>query len=303
MANTLTMARTVSLTDYQPAARNKADKRTWAWDKIYTVGTTNRGQEKYFYYSGLPLAQLKGQLEAVPYYDPQELGEVTLTVVKYLLGTRFSYELIEDNQHIKGLMADVGEMIGESHGQVVDAYANLPFDRAFDTTYQTSYDGKAICASDHPCGDGTTYSNLATAATPGYDTLISMLNTYEWSRKNDAGLIAKDKPKMLVVSKDKYTDWRKIVKNSVEPDTTDRNDTFLSDYGLDIVVDPFLTTNTNFFLLGAQAKKDFVFLWRKRMKQDEPWDDKDFRAIKIPSETRFGAVLKGHLGIIGNVGI
>ena len=303
MASTLTMARTVSLTDYQPFVRNKADQRTWNWESFYTVGTTNRPQEKYAVYNGLPLAQLRTELSAVPYYDVQEIGEVTLTVVKYLLGTRFSYELIEDNQHIKGLMNDVGEMIGESHGQVVDAYANLPLDRAWATTYQTSYDGKAICATDHPLLDGTTYSNLATAATPGYDTLISMLNTYEWSRKNDAGLIAKDKAKFLVVSKDKYTDWRKIVKNSVEPDTTDRNDTFVKDYGIEIIVDPFLATNTNFFLLGDKAKKDFVFLWRKRMKQDEPWDDKDYRAIKIPSETRFGAVLKGHLGIIGNQGV
>jgi hypothetical protein len=38
------------------------------------------------------------------------------------------------------------------------------------------------------------------------------------------------------------------------------------------------------------------------MSVDEAYQDKDYRAVKIPSETRFGAVVKDYLSILGNPG-
>jgi len=303
-ASTLTMAKTVSLTDYQPAYRVKADKRTWKWESVYKVGTTSRGTEQWFAYSGLPLAQLRGELEPVPYYDVQELGATTLTVVKYLLGARFSNELINDNQHLPNLMREVGAMIGESHAQVVDDYTALPFNRAWASTYQVvdPVNGTAALCASHTLADGSTYSNLLTAAAPDTDVLLSALSQYEWSRKNHAGLLATDKPNQVLFSSSKFPLWNKLLNNSVEPDTVERNDSFIKGYGLTPIVCPFLDTTTNWFILGDNFKQDAIFLWRERMKVDEAYQDKDYRAVKIPSETRFGAVVKDYLSILGNAG-
>jgi len=302
MASTLTMARAVSLTDYQPEVRKKADKRTWEHEKISKVGSTKRGQEKYPLYFGLPLPVPSGELKPVPYYDIGELGESTLTVAKYLLGTRFSNELIEDAWHLPNLMSDAGKAIGESFGQMYDKLRTFPFDQAFATTYQTMWDSAAMCAS-HTLKDGTTYNNALTTSPPDYDTLWSALAAFTWTRKNHIGLIATGKPIALVCHPSYLQYWTKILENSVEPDTLERNDQFIAKmYNLELIPCPWLSTSTNWFVIGEEFKEDNIILWRKKMVIDEPYEDKDFRAVKIPGEMRLGQVVKDYLGVLGNVG-
>ena len=305
MANTLSMAKACSITAYEPFTRVKSDERTWSWETdIYSVSSTTQAEHQFVEYAGLPLAQMRKEGEPVPYYDITELAAFRLTLVKYLIGTRFTYELVEDAIHIPGLMKEGASMVGESHRQVADIYANSPFDHAFSNTYPVDpvAETVALCGT-HTLLDSTTQSNLITAAAPDTDTLLAELSTYQHRRKNHVGLLATDKAKLLMYSPEKMPAWRKILQNSVEPDTADRNDNFVSEYGLKGVVNPHLTTTTNWFLIGAKFKQDAIFKWRKKAKVDEPWDDKDFRAIKIPSESRFGLIIKDYLGIRGCVGI
>ena len=302
MASTLTMARAVSLTDYQPELRKKADKRTWDHEKISTVGSTKRGQEKYPLYYGLPMPVPSGELKPVPYYDIGELGETALTVGKFLLGTRFSNELIEDAWHLPNLMSDAGKSIGESFGQMYDKLRSYPFDQAFSSTYQAMWDTAALCAS-HTLKDGTTYSNLLTTSPPDYDVLWTALVSFNRSRKNHVGLLTAGKAKYIVCAPANEQYFTKILDNSVEPDTLERNDQFLKkNYGLELIVNPFMATTTNWFIIGEDFKEDNIWLWRKKMVVDEPYQDKDFRAVKIAAEMRGGGCVKDYLGIVGNVG-
>ena len=302
MASTLTMARAVSLTDYQPELRKRADKRTWDHEKVSTVGTTKRGTEKYPLYYGLPMPVPSGELKPVPYYDIGELGESTLTVAKYLLGTRFSNELIEDAWHLPNLMADAGKAIGESFGQMYDKLRSFCYDQAFAATYQTMWDGYML-AYAHPLKDGTTYTNYTTASPPDYDTLWSVLAAFTWTRKNHIGLLATGKPTALLCHPTYLQYWTKILENSVEPDTLERNDQFIKkNYGLELIPNPWQATAAYWFVVGDDWKEDNIILWRKKMVVDEPYQDKDFRAVKIAAEMRLGQVVKDYLGIVCNAG-
>jgi hypothetical protein len=302
MASTLTMARSVSLTDYQPELRKKADKRTWDHEKISTVGSTKRGQEKYPLWGGLPLPVPSGELKPVPFYDIKDLGETPITIGKYLLGTRFSNELIEDAWHLPNLMSEAGKCIGESFGQMYDKLRSYPFDQAFVNTYQKMWDGAAMCTT-HTLTDGTTYSNLLTASPPDYDTLWSALIAFNRTRKNHVGLLTAGKAKWIVCGPALEQYFTKILNNSVEPDTLERNDSFIKkNYGLELIVDPFLTSTTAWFILGEDFKENNIWLWRKKMVVDEPFQDKDFRAVKLAAEMRGGGAVTDYLGILGNAG-
>jgi hypothetical protein len=302
MNATVNKAKIVSIMKYQPAARIKADMSVWGWDKIYTVGTTNKPQVRYFPVTGLPLAQPRGEMEEMPYYDFQELGETIFNVVKFLLGFRCSYELIEDNQNFDGMMKSEGDAMGESHAQVAAQYASLPFNRGFATTYQTMYDGGALFASRTLPVDGSTYSNLLPAYAPDHDILWSALNQYVWQRKNHAGLLATDKAAWLQCSWVKSPDWTRILENTKEPDTLD-NDNFVKGYNLKLVVNPYLNPTSTWIIGGEKSKEDLVFLWKKRMKLDELYDDPDHRAVKQPSESRFLCGVKEFLSFLGSPGL
>jgi hypothetical protein len=199
-------------------------------------------------------------------------------------------------------MKEEGEAMGESHAQVAAQYASLPLNRGFATTYQTMYDGGALFASRTLPVDGSTYSNLLAAYAPDHDILWSALNQYIWQRKNHAGLLATDKPVGLVCGWAKSPDWTRILENTKEPDTLD-NDNFVAKYNLKLTVDPYLSPTTTWVVFGEKAKDDFVFLWKKRMKLDELYDDPDHRAVKQPSETRFLCGVKEFLSVLGSPGL
>jgi hypothetical protein len=297
--STLTIAKSVSITDYQPAFREKATANVWPWTDVFEVGTTRRGQEKYFGYAGLPLAQQRGELSTYPVYDITELGETTLSVVKFMLAARVSREAIQDNQHIRGLVREIGTMLGESHQQVIDQFATQPFNRATNSTY-AMHDGVELCGT-HTLEDGATYDNYYTATSLTYDNFWDDLVSYEWGYRTHSGLRQFDQIAQVMIAPDQIPEMTKILQNSKEPDTADNNDSFIP-RGIKMIVNPYLSTSTWRFLIGKKFKAKAKFLWRERMQTDEE-PDRDTQGVKFMAFQRCGIAVIDYLPIALNPGL
>ena len=299
--STLDLVKSCSITDYKPVVREKATP-SWEWEQLFTVGNTNRAQEKFYKIAGLPQAQPRGELQAVPFYDFEELGDSTLTISKDMVGVRISREAMLDNQHIPALVRELGTMTKESLQYAIDLRAAEPFIYAFDSATFPMFDSTAMCANTHTLTDGSNYDNLETAATPDYDSVWSTLETYRWNLVAHNGLpMLNDDIACVVYHDSQITTWRKILENPDEPDTSDRNTSFVAKKKIKQVVCPHLTSTDDYFYLGKRAKKEFVWLWRERSGTDEE-EDKQIQGMMFMGWHRSGLCVKDYLFVIGNAG-
>jgi hypothetical protein len=288
MANsTATLIKTRSIIDYQPAFREAADKDPWEWKVVTKEMTTKRGEERFFAFVGYPMPDQVNELQSIPFVDMAELGETKLNVIKFGMGGRFSFEIVEDNQHLPELLGESGKMLGEAFAQFVAKYQSYVFDRAF-TTNSAYYvfDGVALCGT-HTLADGSTYVNALGALGADYDNFWLSKAAYEWQRKNHVGLLATDTVDSVVAYSTYLPTWTKILTNPYQPDTTDRNENFVAKDKIKLVINPYQYSATQWSLCGKKFREKNIMLWRKRMKVDPPFEDKINRAWLIPAEMRF----------------
>jgi len=300
MANTTySLAKAVALTDYQPAFCSAEQYQDWNWGQLVTKKTTNRATEQVFSYTGLPVARQTGQLQDVYYASMAELAATTWTISKFTLATLFSYELMEDNQHLPDLMKQAGSAMGESHAFARDVANAALYNRAFNSSY-TMYDGVELCGS-HTMHDGTAYSNKLTAASISYDSLWLMLNHFETDLISHSGIYLRDKPKFLIYHPSKEKQVRAILESTLEPGTADNDKNTIKSYGLTPVPCRHLTTSTNWFVAGSRWPSSVWFFTSDSVKRATK-DDFDRMGMKIRTHQRFAVGAKEFIYIVGNEG-
>jgi hypothetical protein len=298
---TFALAKSIALTQYMKPFRSDSKLQTWAWDKISTRKGTKKATEQVYSTAGYPSARQTKEMETIYYADMAELDATTFTVNKYTLGTMFSHEVIEDNLHLPDLMKDAGSSMGSSHSFLRDQVMAAIFNRAFNATTQPMYDGVALCGS-HTLQSSDSFSNELTAADITYDSLWSAVNSFQTSITAHSGLYLFDVPKWLVYHPSKEKQVKKILETTNgEPDTADNNKNTLRDYNIVPIPCRFLSTSTNWFLLGSRFKNDLLFLSREKVKTDMD-DDFDRMAVKIRTYQRFATGVREFLYLFGNQG-
>ena len=296
---TYSHAKSIALTDYMPAFRQKNEQQTWDWEKLVTRKKTTRATEQVFSTTGLPAAYKTGELEPLYYADMAELAATTFTVGKYTLGTMFSYEFLQDQWHLPDQMKEAGTAAGESHQYIRDQVVASVFNRAFNSSYPT-YDGVELCGT-HTLKDGSSFDNDLTPASITYDNVWSAVNHFETTLLTQQGLYLKDKPEYLIYHPSKEKEVQAILKSSLEPGTADNDKNTLLQYSLKPVSCRFLTTTTNWFIAGSRFKNDFLFFDREKVQNDtEP--DFDRHGMKFKSWQRFAVGTRDFLYIVGNPG-
>jgi len=298
---TFAMAKSIALTQYMKPFRNDSKLQTWAWDKIFTKKGTKKATEQVYGTAGYPVARQTKEMETIYYADMAELDATTFTVNKYTLGTMFSHELIKDNLRHPDLMKDAGSAMGSSHAFLRDQVTAAIFNRAFNSTTQPMYDSVALCGT-HTLKSGDSFVNELTAATLSYDSVWSAVNSFQTSITAHSGLYLFDVPKFLLYHPSKEREVKKILETTNgEPDTADNNKNTLRDYNLVPISCRFLSTSTNWFLMGSRFKNDLLYLSREKLQNDMD-DDFDRMAVKIRSYQRFATGVRDFLYIFGNQG-
>jgi hypothetical protein len=305
MSTTYSFAKSIALTDYMKPFKTNSELQTWAWDRLVTKKKTNRATEQIFSWAGLPPARETNELQDVFFSDLHELAATTFTVNKYTLGTLFSHEFLQDNQHMPDLMKEAGASMGDSHGYIRDFSVAQTYNRAFNSSY-TMYDGVELCGT-HTLNDGTSLVNELTAASIAYDSFWLMVDYFETTMYNQSGLYLRDDPKYIIYHPSKEKQVCAVLDSALEPDTADNNINALNsskgtrNFNFVRVPCRFLSTSTNWFIAGSKFPQDYLFLDRESLKT-KMWDDHERMGTKINSWQRFAHGPKEFIRICGNQG-
>ena len=300
MANTYSFQKAVSLVDYQPAFITGTKLQNWGWQAFTTIKQTDRLTEQVFSYTGLGLPRQTGQQNPFYFDEMHELGATTFTNVKWTLSTRFSYELIKYDKHVRDLMKKAGQRMGEAHAYRRDLSVAAIFNNAFDSTY-AMYDSVELCGS-HTLDDGTTLDNDLTPASLDFDNLWTMINHFATSTYNHKGLLIQPKAKWLVTNPINRKLVEKILDADGEPDTVNLNNpNSLANKQITPIYCPFLTSTTAFFLLGEEAKDDFLF-WNVESPRFDEEDDKSVHGTNLFSWQIYSCGPREFIQVVGNPG-
>jgi len=299
MANTNHFAKSVSLVDYQPAFITGSNLQTWDWQAFTTIKQTDRLTEQVFSYTGLGLPRQTNQQNPFYFDEMYELGATTFTNVKYTLSTRFSYELLKYDKHVRDLAKKAGSQMGKSHAYLRDTKVAYIFNQAFSSTYISMYDSAALLAT-HTLNDGTSYDNALTAASLSFDNLWAMIDHFSTSTYNHKGLLINPKAKWLVTNPTNRQEVEKILESSAEPDTL-ANKNSLANKQITPIYCPHLSSTTAYFLLAEDFKDDLWFFNVESPRYIDE-DDNTIHGTNFFSWQIFSVLPKEFINIVGNPG-
>lgn len=278
-------SRTTALTEYEVVAFEAAAERTWEYPQVYGDQKKNgQGDQQIKGYLwgafGYPYERSYG--EDIQTEQMSEIGEWTLNDVEVALGWEVDDKLLEDMRHIsqKEFLNRAGEGVGNSFSQAKCLYAAAPFNRAFSTTNQTMYDGKALCADDHPLqGTGGTVDNKLTAGAPTFSLVWDMINFHRISQYTHEGLRKPSKAQTFICHDIQRKNVERIFSQQYEfdgyvttPDeyVSSKNVNNLKNKGITVVYCLELSDTASNYMMGKRAKRNFRFRMRKNL--ESHWD-------------------------------
>ena len=280
--------RTTGLTEYEYVMHEEAAKRTWEYGGVYGDKKKNtQGDQEIKGYIwgafGYPYERDYG--EDIQTEQMHEIGEWSLTDVEVALGFDVDERLLEDMRHIeqKEFLNRAGEGIGFSFSQAKCVYAAKPFNQAFVITGgQSMYDGKALCADDHPLQRSvspTTVDNKLPSGSPSFSNIWDFSDWHRINQYTHEGLRKPSKGQTLV-SHDvqrRYVD--RIMSQAYEFDGTiatggsatgteyvsSKSVNNLKGKGINVVYCLELLDTGASFMMGTRSKRNFRFRMRKNL--------------------------------------
>ena len=285
-------------------------------DSCFNTNKSDRPWEEWTGMVGPGVAEEKAKGDDMVYKNIYVEIPKRILMKTYALGLRVHMEDVQDDQY--GALKKLSEMIGRSHKVVREVSRANVFNAAFQTFYRTGYDGKALCATDHPLQGETqgyaptstnitvlpsrtqsTWSNrLATDSDLDYTSLIDAITLLrrQYSREGD---FINLRPNYLLIPPElEHTAWE-ITKSSERPDTANRSVSSVNRHGISIKVSPYLLDQDAWFLMSDKHDLQWFdrmpFTTRNRDAEGS-WDQ------LIESVQRFGFGFHDPRGIVGTPG-
>jgi len=276
---------------------NKSTKRFEEWTGMVGIG---KAEEKPF---GQPMVYKDLSVET-----PKRIQMRTFAV-----GLRLVMEDIQDDQ--TGVLERTAPMFGRAHGVSIELDCASVFNTAFSTTLFTGYDGKALCATDHPLEKPTwdpatdfdwstgpnkyTWANrLPADADLDYTSYLDMLTLLRRQVARD-GIPLELTPQFILVPPELEPIAFEVTKSEMRPDTANNAKSWGYSKVRQIVVSNFLFDTDMWFILADQHDLQYFermpFKTRKR-DAEGTWD------TIIESVHRHGVGFHDPRGIVGSAG-
>jgi len=277
------------------------------YDKIFNVQKSEKAFEKEWGYGGFGRARIMGEYDPVQYEDPKSGYDATYYHQKYGLGYIVSQEMIDDDLYgeIRKLPANLVHAIMIT----VEFFAAAILDNAFVTA---GYDGKALCANDHPLLNGGTLDNKIASDLDATSLEAAMSLVYKLTNEMEDPIMAKIES--LIVPTDLVFTADRLMKSAGYP-TADiaTPGTAVAGYNFDpndvniikgkipkSIVSPYLASSRYWFLkVNTGAEDGLKFFWRKRPKQAHK-EDFDREAQKTKATYRCSAGWSNVRNLIGS---
>ena len=177
------------------------------YKQIFEEKKSDKRFEKEQQVTGLPLAGVKDEGNAVTFLDPDQGFQKEYSNVTYGLGAVVTREMYEDDLY--GYIKSLPKMLARSLYQTEETIHFNVLNNSFST--ETSADGSAAVSGAHPLVGGGTLSNQLDTASDLTQTSLeqAIQDIREWT--DDKGLKILVQPKMLVVQSQNLFNAKKIL--------------------------------------------------------------------------------------------
>jgi len=269
---------------------------------LYDVKTSDKAYEQAVQITPFGLAPVKGQGAPVT-YDGELQGVITTySHLAYALGYIVTFEELRDNQY-KEVATRRAEANAFSMQQTVENVGAFPYNNAFATTYFTTGDGKALCATDHVNATGGTYSNALSPAADLSEASLEDLTVQIMGAQNDTGLLINVMPKSLHIARQEWYNANRILGSVLQADTANNNINVLkatNAFPGGVKMNHYFTSAHAWFI-RTNVPNGMTFFWRDEPMFDQD-NDFDTKNAKAASYMRFSVGCTDPRGIFGSNG-
>lgn len=294
-----------ALDDIFRAIYNETDENTMPnmmYDKIFHVIQSNKAFEEDTGFTGIGLLEETNELGALPYEDADPSWTTTYVHREFRKGRMVSKKLVQDEKW--HLIQALPKTLSQAKWRTYETAAADIFNYGFVAgggglaTFDAA-DGQALFSTAHTNKKGTiTQSNKITTALSqsALETVITTMST----RKDSKGQLITFNPDTLIVPPALRYKARVILESDGSIGNNN-NDINTMKGALNLIVWPFLTSTTAWFVMDSSAHQLNFF---KRTDEDVegPVYDFDNGAAKWKIETRFSVGWSSWQGIFGSVG-
>lgn len=271
------------------------DEEPEEWSKFLQNQTSNQHNETYQSFAGTVNWQQKNEMQNAN-QDTYELADLIVTE-----HTPFGVEIILSREQIDDAkyneVIDMTNDAGHAGRNTVETNSVSVLDNAFTTA---QYDGKALCASDHPyrkTGVSGKQSNLATGALSDVN-LKAGLNLFN-TLNDEAGKRIRMRASRIITHANNQFDVATIFQSAQRSGTANNDKNTLQD--LEYVFSTFMASETAWFLQAKQHKLIHFyrvkpeFIKRKYMNPNgsQSWD----------GYFRESTVVRNWRGMVGSTGL
>lgn len=277
-------------------------KFTSKLDKIFHMQTSENAYEQDSSMSGFGQHEETAELQNIPFEDRVPGWEVTYAHRKYSKGASISQEMIDDNKW--NLVKKTPKALALSKMRTLERLGADVLNYGFvagggGKAKFIGGDSKALFATDHinRTGDITQGNKITTALSQSaLQTLISAMK----KRLDSKGEIIEFMPTKLVVPTElEYT--ARIILETAQETGNNYNDINPIKGALELVVWPYLTSSTAWFVVDGDAHELNFFIRKDEGVQGPKWNfDND--SAKWKSVFRASVGYSDWMGVAGSTG-
>jgi phage major head subunit gpT-like protein len=239
----------------------------------------------------------KSEAGPTTFESPTQGNDKTVYFTTFALAAAVSEEAYDDDQtgHLKKLPAELGKAAAYTR----DLEFWDMFNNAFNTTYRSGLDSKALCASDHSLVDSDDTDSNVSTSTLSYTALQSACDTFD-GLVNEKGIPIIMRPKLLIIPPGLKWLAEELLLSEYKPDSADNNiNTLKSIEDLSYMICHYLTSSTSWFLVSDDH--DCRFIWRKKA-SFRNWDDPNTGNAMFKGSMRFATTFFDWRGVYGSSG-
>lgn len=269
------------------------------YDKIFKVEDMDQAEEKEQHMGGFGEWQKNTEGNSFNQDEMSEGDEVTYTAERYDKAYTMTWELVQDDYKkvLKGLgKGGSAKQLGKGLNTAIEKLCASILSNGFTNV---GYDGVSLFNSAHPLTDSTeTVDNLATGAlsTTNLELAITKLGL----QKDEAGNAIMMTAGQLIVHPANEFNARKILNSALVSENANNNKNVLPN--LEIIVNPYLATTTEWYVKASNYDENLKFKWREK-----PIFDSEKIGGKMDwlffGYARFCAGYSNWRGIVGSTGL
>jgi phage major head subunit gpT-like protein len=256
---------------------NEVDEQPSLYSQVFNIESSSKAYEDWFEVSGLGQFRLKPEGTPISYDDPTQGPRRRAVNQSYALGSRITYEAIEDKQY--DVITQIPKDLGPSGREAQEILAWSMLNLGFVTTTYTTIDGLALFSASHTMLKPkdpvvATQSNIANPGVALSTTGLEDMMTTMRLTKSTTDRYTPLSPATLVVHPSKAHLAYQLLVTEKEPFTNENQSstTVTSRTGMKALDVPWLTATNAWFALAQKRNHRLTYFNRQDLTFDTGMD-------------------------------